>query len=74
MSKDTRPLQEGCDCSTCTCSNYSRAYLHLLSAKDGSVGAQFLTLHNIAYLAKLMLKTRQAITDGTDFTAPISAP
>ena len=63
MATDARPIQEDCECHTCK--NYSRSYLHLLGPKDGSVGAQLLTLHNIAYLTKLMLKTRQAIIGGT---------
>lgn len=62
MATDSRPIQEDCSCHTCR--NYSRAYLHLLSPKDGSVGAQLLTLHNIAYLTRLMGRARQAILDG----------
>lgn len=62
MAKDSRPIQEDCECHTCK--NYSRSYLHLLGPKEGSVGAQLLTLHNIAYLVKLMQNVRQAIIDG----------
>lgn len=62
MATDARPIQENCECHTCR--NYSRAYLHLLGPKDSSVGAQLLTLHNIAYLTRLMARTRQAIIDG----------
>ena len=62
MAKDSRPIQEDCECHTCN--NYSRSYLHLLGPKEGSVGAQLLTLHNIAYLVKLMQNVRQAIIDG----------
>lgn len=62
MATDPRPIQEDCDCHTCR--TYSRAYLHMLGPKDGSVGAQLLTLHNIAYLTRLMAKARQAIIDG----------
>lgn len=63
MATDARPLQVGCECSTCH--NYSRAYLHLLGPKDGSVGAQLLTVHNVTYLTQLMKRARQAIIDGT---------
>lgn len=62
MATDARPIQEDCPCHTCR--SYSRAYLHMLGPKEGSVGAQLLTLHNIAYLTQLMLKVRQAIIDG----------
>lgn len=64
MASDPNPIQKGCPCHTCQ--SYSRAYLHMLSsAKDSCVIAQLLTLHNIAYLTQLMLRTRQAIIDGT---------
>lgn len=62
MATDHRPIQDGCECHTCR--HYSRSYLHLLSPKGGSVGAQLLTLHNIAYLTSLMKRTRQSILDG----------
>lgn len=62
MATDPNPIQKGCPCYTCT--HYSRAYLHMLGPKDGSVCAQLLTLHNIAYLTNLMLKCRQSIIDG----------
>lgn len=62
MATDWRPIQDDCECHTCA--NYSRAYLHLLSPKDSSIGAQLLTLHNIAYLTRLTNKARQAIIDG----------
>ena len=63
MATDCRPVQVGCHCHTCR--NYSRSYLHFLAPVDGSVGAQLLTLHNIAYLTNLMKRARQAIMDGT---------
>ncbi|PXF49846.1 Queuine tRNA-ribosyltransferase catalytic subunit 1 [Gracilariopsis chorda] len=63
MAMDKRPIQHDCACHTCR--NYCRAYLHLLTTKDGTVGAQLLTLHNIAYLTQLMKRTRQAIIDGS---------
>lgn len=62
MAKDFRPVDDTCSCYTCK--NYTRAYLHILSPKDGSVGAQLLTLHNLAYLTKLMRRARSAIIDG----------
>lgn len=62
MATDARPIQQDCECHTCR--TYSRAYLHMLGPKEGSVGAQLLTLHNIGYLTKLMLKARKAIIDG----------
>lgn len=63
MATDKRAVQEDCECHTCK--NYSRAYLHMLGPKEGSVGSQLLTLHNIAYLTRLMKRAREAIIDGT---------
>lgn len=60
MATDYRPIQEGCECFTCD--KYSRSYLHFL--KEGSVGAQLLTLHNVAYLTGLMGRAREAILEG----------
>lgn len=62
MATDFRPIQDDCRCYTCV--NYSRAYLHLLSPKETSVGAQLITLHNMAYLVQLMRRAREAIIDG----------
>lgn len=62
MATDARPIQSDCKCHTCC--TYSRAYLHMLGPKDSSVGAQLLTLHNVAYLTTLMGRARQAIIDG----------
>lgn len=61
MATDHRPIQDDCRCYTCL--NYSRAYLHSLSNKD-TVGSQLLTLHNVAYLTRLMKRARTAIIDG----------
>lgn len=61
MASDHRPIDNGCGCYTCR--NYSRAYLHALSGKE-TVGAQLLTLHNVAYLTQLMKRARSAILEG----------
>jgi queuine tRNA-ribosyltransferase catalytic subunit len=61
MAADHRPIEDGCECYTCR--NYTRAYLHALSSRE-TVGAQLLTLHNVAYLTRLMKRARAAIIDG----------
>lgn len=63
MATDLGPIDDTCGCYTCK--HYTRAYLHILSPKDGSVGSQLITLHNIAYLTKLMRRARSAIIDGS---------
>mmetsp|Transcript_69 Transcript_69/g.190 ORF Transcript_69/g.190 Transcript_69/m.190 type:complete len:400 (-) Transcript_69:71-1270(-) len=62
MATDFQPLDPSCKCSVCK--TYTRAYIHSLNPREGSVGAQLVTLHNIAYLTNLMAEARQAILDG----------
>lgn len=59
---DTRPLDENCDCYTC--SNFSRGYLHHLEKCGEMLGAQLCTIHNLRYYQKLMADLRQAIAEG----------
>jgi queuine tRNA-ribosyltransferase len=54
------PLLAGCPCPACA-EGYSRAYLHyLLRAKEQTV-MRLLTIHNLAYLQRLMAELRDAI-------------
>ncbi|KAA8495052.1 Queuine tRNA-ribosyltransferase catalytic subunit 1 [Porphyridium purpureum] len=59
METDPRPIDQECSCPVCA--KYSRAYLHALTPKDGTVAAQLITLHNICYMTQLMRSARQAI-------------
>jgi len=57
--QDTRPLEPGCTCYTCT--NYSRAYLrHLYMAKE-LLAYRLNTLHNVHFFLDLMKQMREAI-------------
>jgi queuine tRNA-ribosyltransferase len=58
---DARPLDETCACETCK--TYSRAYLHYLIRANESLVMQALTLHNVAFMNRLMAAIRQAIKD-----------
>jgi len=60
--KDTRPLDEACDCYTCR--NYSRAYLRHLDKSHEILGARLNTIHNLHYYQSLMRGLRQAIEAG----------
>jgi len=61
---DDRPLDESCDCETCT--TYSRGYLrHLFSAGE-LLGLRLLSLHNVRYLIRLAAEMRGAIQRGGD--------
>ncbi|MDR0751142.1 MAG: tRNA guanosine(34) transglycosylase Tgt [Christensenellaceae bacterium] len=56
---DFSPVEEGCDCYTCK--NYSRAYIrHLIKAGE-IMGGRLLSIHNIAFLHRLINKIKDAI-------------
>ncbi|MHB9032561.1 MAG: tRNA-ribosyltransferase family protein [Anaerolineae bacterium] len=54
--RDRRPLDEGCPCPTCT--HYSRAWLHHLFKIGDTLYERFATLHNIAFIMRLMERIR----------------
>jgi queuine tRNA-ribosyltransferase len=59
---DPGPLEEGCDCLACR--SFSRAYLrHLFLAKE-MLGPILASIHNVAYLHRLMRQAREAIAEG----------
>ena len=45
------------------CKNFSRAYIHLIAGKE-QTGARLITIHNIAYMMRLMKRARAAIDEG----------
>ena len=58
---DERPVDEGCDCYTCT--HFSRAYLrHLFLARE-LLAYRLNTIHNLRYYTRLILDLRDAIED-----------
>lgn len=60
---DFGPLDPDCDCYTC--SNYSRAYInHLLRAKE-RLAATLVSIHNEAFIIKLVSDMRNSILDGS---------
>ncbi len=61
-AEDTGPLDERCDCPTC--SKYSRAYLHHLIKSGEILGAMLVTEHNLAFYQSLMAAMRDAISKG----------
>jgi queuine tRNA-ribosyltransferase len=56
-------LLEGCPCPACAC-GLSRAYLSYLARAGELTGMRLLTLHNLAFLARLMADLRGAILAG----------
>jgi queuine tRNA-ribosyltransferase len=63
FARDTRPLDEACDCYTCQ--TFTRAYIrHLIIAKELLAGT-LLSIHNLRALIRLMEEIRVRIFDGT---------
>ena len=57
------PLLEGCPCPACA-EGYTRAYLHYLFRAKEQTAMRLLTIHNLAFLARLMAELRAAIDEG----------
>ncbi len=66
LRADPRPLDGGCECSTCA--RFSRAYVRHLFASDEVLGLRLLSLHNVHFLTAIMRRARRAILEG-DFPA-----
>ena len=62
--EDAAPIMEGCPCPACG-DGHSRGYLRYLVKNKELTGARLLTLHNLAYVARLMAGLRDAIAQGT---------
>ncbi|XP_033336735.2 tRNA-guanine transglycosylase isoform X1 [Megalopta genalis] len=59
-SKDIRPIDETCDCSTCK--TYTRAYLHHIVTIE-TAACHLLSIHNVAFQLRLMKDIRQSIKE-----------
>jgi queuine tRNA-ribosyltransferase len=57
------PLLDGCPCPACA-EEYSRAYLHYLLKAKEHTAMRLLTIHNLAFLQRLMAELRDAIDEG----------
>ena len=57
--EDFTPIEEDCKCSTC--STVTKAYIHSLISSKQSSGCHLVTVHNVAFQAKLMSDIRGAI-------------
>jgi queuine tRNA-ribosyltransferase len=63
LRADPRPLDDGCDCSTCR--RFSRAYIRHLFIAEETLGLRLLSIHNVHFLVSLMRAARAAIVEGT---------
>jgi queuine tRNA-ribosyltransferase len=57
------PILEGCPCPACA-RGYTRAYLHYLLKAREQTAQRLLTLHNLAYIQRLMAELRAAVDGG----------
>jgi queuine tRNA-ribosyltransferase len=62
LREDPGPLDPWCDCYTCQ--RYSRAYIHHLFRAEELLGIRLVSLHNVAFLLKLMREIRDSIRAG----------
>src|SRR5207245_7343560 len=60
--EDPRPLDETCDCETCT--TFSRGYLRHLFVAEELLGLRLLSLHNVRYLIRLAGEMQAAVRSG----------
>jgi queuine tRNA-ribosyltransferase len=58
------PILDGCPCPACE-HGYSRAYVHYLLKAREQTAQRLLTIHNLAYLQRLMAALRDALDAGT---------
>ena len=58
------PIMDGCPCPACS-GGHSRGYLRYLLKNRELTAVRLLTLHNLAYIARLMADLRGAIAAGT---------
>jgi queuine tRNA-ribosyltransferase len=63
FKESDEPIMDGCPCPACS-TGLTRGYLRYLTKHRELTGARLLTLHNLAYLARLMADLRAAIGEG----------
>ena len=62
FKEDPGPIEDGCDCPACA--RYSRGYLHHCLKASEVTGLTLITLHNIAFMNRLMATIRTSIAAG----------
>jgi queuine tRNA-ribosyltransferase len=58
------PIMDGCPCPACA-HGLTRGYLRYLSSSRELTVMRLLTLHNLAFVARVMRRLRDAVIDGT---------
>jgi queuine tRNA-ribosyltransferase len=63
FKESDEPIMEGCPCPACA-GGHPRGYVRYLLKARELTGLRLLTLHNLAFVARLMERLRSAIADG----------
>jgi queuine tRNA-ribosyltransferase len=58
------PLMEGCPCTACA-QGWTRGYWHYLARNRELTGQRMLTLHNLAFVQRVVARLRDALLAGT---------
>jgi queuine tRNA-ribosyltransferase len=64
MKQAREPIMDGCPCPACS-QGFTRAYLHYLFSAHELTALRLVTLHNLAFIARLMADLRAAVATGT---------
>jgi queuine tRNA-ribosyltransferase len=62
FKRDFTPIDDECDCYTCT--HYTRAYVHHVFRSKEIISATLATIHNERFIVRLVDQMRQALLDG----------
>jgi len=62
FAKDSRPIEEGCDCPTCK--RYSRAYIRHLMVAGEMLAMRLCVIHNLYFYNKMMEEIRLSLDEG----------
>ena len=63
FARSQEPIMDGCPCPACA-HGYTRGYLHYLLKAHEQTAQRLLTIHNLAYLSRLMADLRGAVDAG----------
>jgi len=61
--RSDEPIMDGCPCPACS-QAYSRSYLRYLFGQRELTALRLVTLHNLAFIARLMERCRSALAEG----------
>lgn len=62
FARDSSPIDPTCDCLTCR--SHSRAYVHYLLRSGEATGWRLATIHNLAFMLRLVRQARDSIAAG----------